>query len=512
MLVDDRLVTGRQLDEMIDSKFGDNDTLESKYDPKVPPSADREYRRLINEYMGIAKNAIESELSAIKPVYKEERDASVHTDGLVDFQLAIEQAFGRIQNQIVKREGGFGLRRKLENMANLNRKLTIEEWKKACHATLGIDIREDYYMGDFYNEMLDEWVDYNADRIKNLPDKTAAKVRDVIYDGYTNGETTTDLIKDIRRVFKIDKRRARLIARDQTAKLNGSIQRAQQMDAGITQYKWSTSGDERVRKSHRELEDKIFEWDNPPLNSDGRRCHPAQDYQCRCIGRPIFSRNDMRLPVYVDTSDDLMSSMIQISGVREKPLQKAFKSFRNALIGSPGYDEMKQRLIVAYDTAEAVRNTGLEVPYAFNMDDGKLYYNPTHDNFSKYDVNYALSHELTHLIDYYNLQSYANYDFVTTINQASYDITLSDAVDWVGVGGKYEGDEALCDILSALSHGAWNSSLPIGHPDSYWDDMMVPMEILANLASIDIIGYKSRQEPKLQLLFEVYRRLVSWVK
>ena len=36
---------------------------------------------------------------------------------------------------------------------------------------------------------------------------------------------------------------------------------------------------------------------SPPTNSDGRSCHPGEDYQCRCIGRPVFNKNTLNLPV-----------------------------------------------------------------------------------------------------------------------------------------------------------------------------------------------------------------------
>ena len=69
------------------------------------------------------------------------------------------------------------------------------------------------------------------------------------------------------------------------------------MDAGIEEYIWSTTGDERVRDSHRELNGKKFRWDTPPENSDGRACHPGEDYQCRCIGRPVFKKSTLNLPI-----------------------------------------------------------------------------------------------------------------------------------------------------------------------------------------------------------------------
>lgn len=299
----DEVQMNRLLMQKVGRKFYGHDTLNSKYDPQIPASAEREYVRTTNAYMAILKTELEKQLPKLKEIYKENRDAEVwenrRNDSATDLMLAVAQIFTTIKNNVIARTIGFGLRRKLESLAHLNRKLTVKEWKKAIKATLGIDIREDYYLGDFYVEQLKKWVEDNVGLISSIPEDTLEKMKDIVYDGFTNGKTTTRMVKEIQIVYGVSRRRAELIARDQTAKLNGHIQKAQQQDAGITEYIWSTTGDERVRRSHQELNGKKFSWDDPPENSDGRKCHPGQDFQCRCIGRPVFNRN-INLPVADD--------------------------------------------------------------------------------------------------------------------------------------------------------------------------------------------------------------------
>lgn len=301
----DEVQMNRLLMQKVGRKFYGHDTLNSKYAPQIPASAEREYVRTTNAYMAILKTELEEQLPRLKKVYKENRDAEIRknhrNDSATDLMLAISQIFSTIKNNIIAKTKGFGLRRKLESLAHLNRKLTIKEWKKAIKVTLGIDIREDYYLGDFYVEQLKKWIEENVGLISSIPEDTLEKMKDIVYDGFANGKTTTRMVREIQRAYSISRRRAELIARDQTAKLNGQIQKAQQQDAGITEYIWSDCGDEKVRRSHRELNGKKFSWDDPPRNSDGRKCHPGQDFQCRCIGRPVFNRN-INLPVVDDDS------------------------------------------------------------------------------------------------------------------------------------------------------------------------------------------------------------------
>lgn len=287
--------------EKIRKKFYGHDNLKSKYIPQIPQSAEREYIRVASEYMHLLKIEVEKSLLEIKNCYKTNRDLEEEknrrTDSFTDLMLKINSIFANIESVLTKKTGSYGLRKRLENLANINRKLTIKEWKKAIRATLGIDIREDYYLGDFYKEQIEEWIRQNTDLISTIPNETLAKMKEIVYNGYTSGKTTTKMLKEIQRAYKVSLKHARLIARDQTAKLNGQIQRHQQMDAGITEYIWCTCGDERVRDSHKALDGKKFSWDTPPVNSDGRACHPGEDYQCRCIGRPVFNNSNLNLPI-----------------------------------------------------------------------------------------------------------------------------------------------------------------------------------------------------------------------
>jgi SPP1 gp7 family putative phage head morphogenesis protein len=145
--------------------------------------------------------------------------------------------------------------------------------------------------------MLEQWVSANVDLIKTVPKDSLGSLKEKVYSDYMNGRSTTNIVKELQRQYGMDKRHAQLIARDQTAKLNSNITQSQQRDAGVNKYKWSTVGDGRVRDSHDALDGEIFSWDDPPETDDGRRCHPGEDYQCRCCAIPVFDIDELDLPV-----------------------------------------------------------------------------------------------------------------------------------------------------------------------------------------------------------------------
>jgi len=87
-----------------------------------------------------------------------------------------------------------------------------------------------------------------------------------------------------------ESRRGGVIQRVRAAvlRLTGLINRLVQEALGIETYKWMTRGDGRVRMMHRALNNTVQRWDRPPIISpDGRRGHPGDDYNCRCVAIPV---------------------------------------------------------------------------------------------------------------------------------------------------------------------------------------------------------------------------------
>ena len=122
----------------------------------------------------------------------------------------------------------------------------------------------------------------NISLIKSIPQKMHSKLEIKLKEAFENGENIEDIL---RKEFDISRSRAKLIARDQTAKINHSLTLVRAKANGSTKYKWRTSKDERVRTTHQELEGKIFEW------GIGSTCcgDPSDDVNCRCSARAIYS-------------------------------------------------------------------------------------------------------------------------------------------------------------------------------------------------------------------------------
>ena len=130
---------------------------------------------------------------------------------------------------------------------------------------------------------LDRFVFNNTLLIKNITEEIRIKIFEELRKDPTGIEP---IFSRIKQSTGFADARARLIARDQTAKLNSELSGLRHKAAGFTRYTWATSGDERVRAEHADLDGNIYKYDEPTDEQDG--LPPGQPIQCRCIAEPIF--------------------------------------------------------------------------------------------------------------------------------------------------------------------------------------------------------------------------------
>jgi SPP1 gp7 family putative phage head morphogenesis protein len=95
------------------------------------------------------------------------------------------------------------------------------------------------------------------------------------------------LADEIKAIGDVTDSRAKLIARDQTSKMNGAMTMLRQTSLGISRYIWQTAGDERVREEHADLDGQAFAWDAPP--SEG---NPGEPVNCRCVAIPVIDMDE----------------------------------------------------------------------------------------------------------------------------------------------------------------------------------------------------------------------------
>lgn len=133
-------------------------------------------------------------------------------------------------------------------------------------------------------------IDRNTAMIRGFSDDVLQRIQRVVYENSVAGNSVAVLQKRLAEEFGLSEKRARLIARDQTGKLNADLNRLRQEQAGISSYRWDTSHDERVRPLHNSIDGIIYKWGEPTGAEKG--LPPGQPINCRChaLGIVRFGR------------------------------------------------------------------------------------------------------------------------------------------------------------------------------------------------------------------------------
>lgn len=160
-----------------------------------------------------------------------------------------------------------------------------QQWSRQVKAALGVDLSGDLDLA----KLTDGFRRENVRLIKSLAADKVARVHRVLTAAGT-GTRVEDIAARIRDATAATESRAALIARDQVLSLNSQVTQARHQAAGVQEYVWRTSRDERVRPAHRALDGTRHAYREPPVVDPrtGRREHPGQDFQCRCTAEPVI--------------------------------------------------------------------------------------------------------------------------------------------------------------------------------------------------------------------------------
>jgi SPP1 gp7 family putative phage head morphogenesis protein len=150
--------------------------------------------------------------------------------------------------------------------------------KAAIKESVKVDITGVLHSGGPITTVMQAAVNANVNLITSIPAQYLDKVGAAVQRGMADG---------LKEVGGVTESRANLIARDQTAKINGAFTSVRQQSLGIKKFTWQTAQDERVRDGHAALDGEVFDWASPP--SVGM---PGQDINCRCVALPIFELDD----------------------------------------------------------------------------------------------------------------------------------------------------------------------------------------------------------------------------
>lgn len=128
--------------------------------------------------------------------------------------------------------------------------------------------------------------------IRDWADEQIYRLREKVDDNVTKGFRADALLDTIMAEYGVTENKARFLAKQETSLLVSKYRKERYTEMGLNEYMWSTSHDDRVRTSHKDLDKKRFSWDSPPVvdPNTGRRANPGEDFGCRCVAVPVLKK------------------------------------------------------------------------------------------------------------------------------------------------------------------------------------------------------------------------------
>lgn len=162
---------------------------------------------------------------------------------------------------------------------------------KSIRAAISIDVSKVIDRSDLTHAMARATAE-NVAKISSIPERYFRRLGRELAATWRDGMRWEDLVEVVQKVGGVTEKRARLIARDQTAKMSSAFNKVRQIGLGISRYIWSDSHDKRVRHSHHALNGHTCEWEHPPL-IEGEPLNPGEDYNCRCVPIPVIHLDEI---------------------------------------------------------------------------------------------------------------------------------------------------------------------------------------------------------------------------
>ena len=125
-------------------------------------------------------------------------------------------------------------------------------------------------------------IETNTTLIKNLKSQYIEELNVELKYSYEQGRPSSQLAKDIEKRFGITKRRAKLIARNETKNTNAQLNKKQAMELGFGNPKWQTMMDGRERPEHAKHNGKEYKFGVGLPDGEGGKEEPGDKINCRC--------------------------------------------------------------------------------------------------------------------------------------------------------------------------------------------------------------------------------------
>jgi uncharacterized protein with gpF-like domain len=138
-------------------------------------------------------------------------------------------------------------------------------------------------------DILQSTIQQNVSLIRSIPADYFAEIEGLVMRSVQTGRDLATLTAELRARYGVTARRAALIARDQNNKATSAMQKARQLEIGITRGIWIHSGGgKRPRPKHVAVDGVEFDLsEGLRVGDKGQYVMPGEEIECKCVWRPV---------------------------------------------------------------------------------------------------------------------------------------------------------------------------------------------------------------------------------
>lgn len=169
-------------------------------------------------------------------------------------------------------------------------KTTTSEVKKSFKkANYQVGVSQTYTEAELL-QIAKEYTENTQLYVKNFLQDEINLMRKEVWQNVESGKRARNLEGFLQERFDVGKRKAKFLARQETSLCVNAQKRTLYDRADVVSYIWQTSEDNRVRHDHKELDGKIFTYNQKAVVNKltGKKANPGEDWNCRCVDRPII--------------------------------------------------------------------------------------------------------------------------------------------------------------------------------------------------------------------------------
>ncbi|KZE67038.1 hypothetical protein AWM68_19810 [Fictibacillus phosphorivorans] len=252
----------------------------TRFPDAVALSYYRGMKRLISALKKLSLEVFDEQIKPEVVNYKKRYDSTFIEDGPLDIiQRAIDIIKG-LSLGIFTSSEVHSIANTFVNGVNVFNKSNVQKQG----AIKGIDpTAYEPWLQEYMRASVSENVRY----ISKLRDDYFTDIETIVMQGVKRGHSPKQIRDELVERVGLSLKRAEFIAIDQAGTILGQMTAKRHQQMGVSKFTWVTSKDERVRKTHKELDNEVFSYLDPPTVGK-RKVLPGEDYRCRCVARPIF--------------------------------------------------------------------------------------------------------------------------------------------------------------------------------------------------------------------------------